>query len=56
MTPGSLGLPKRTGNELLDDDGFGFAPAESAYTLLLAPWGWMRKNQTSRDPANTPFF
>jgi len=19
-------------------------------------WGWMRENQTTRDPANTPFF
>ena len=50
MVPGSLGLPKTPRQRTLDDDEFGFAPPKFAYTLLLAPWGWMREIQTSRDP------
>ena len=53
---GSLGLPKTPRQRTLDDDEFGFAPPKFAYTLLLAPRGRMRENQTSRDPANTLFF
>ena len=47
---GSLGLPKRAGNELLDEDVRVRAAEMWCYTLLLAPRGRMRENQTSRDP------
>ena len=33
-----------------DEDEFGFAPPRCPYTLLSAPRGRMRENQTSRDP------
>ena len=57
MVPGSLGLPKTPRQRTrLDEDGFGFAAEMCYYTLLVALWRCIRENQTSRDPANTPFF